>query len=261
MGGILQVDTIQNNNTSTIITQTNTTTITIGRTGQTITIPSGATFNASSASVNLPAINLSTGVTGTLPVANGGTNLTTYTTGDLLYASNATTLTKLGVGSSGQGLVVSGGLPAWGTSGPSAGQVIQVKTATDSSTRTTSSTSFTAASNTLSVSITPASASNKMFLMANLGSSGSENDQAIYFTIYRDSTNLGTANYGFSSIYTYVGDVGSTLSIPASMSYLDSPSTTSSITYQVRFRASAGTVGMNEISPSLMSLTVMEIKG
>jgi hypothetical protein len=150
---------------------------------------------------------------------------------------------------------------SWASAGAAAGQVIQVKTATDSSTRTTSSTSFTAASNTLSVSITPASASNKMFLMANLGSSGSENDQAIYFTIYRDSTNLGTANFGFSSIYTYVGDVGSTLSIPASMSYLDSPSTTSSITYQVRFRASAGTVGMNEISPSLMSLTVMEIKG
>jgi len=165
-------------------------------------------------------------------------------------------------GSANQALVTNGsGVLSFAAVGASAGQVIQVKTATDSSTRTTSSTSFTAASNTLSVSITPASASNKIFLMANLGSSGSENDQAIYFTIYRDSTNLGTANYGFSSIYTYVGDVGSTLSIPASMSYLDSPSTTSSITYQVRFRASAGTVGMNEISPSLMSLTVMEIKG
>jgi len=75
MGGILQVDTIQNNNATTLITQTNTTTLTFGVSGQNIVIPSGVTFNASSASVNLPAVNLTTGVTGTLPVANGGTNL------------------------------------------------------------------------------------------------------------------------------------------------------------------------------------------
>jgi hypothetical protein len=76
MGGILQVDTIKNNNTSTLITQTNATTITVATSGQTIVVPSGVTFNASSASVNLPAINLATGVTGTLPFANGGTGLT-----------------------------------------------------------------------------------------------------------------------------------------------------------------------------------------
>jgi hypothetical protein len=113
MGGIIQVDTIQNNNTSTLIAQTNTTTITIARSGQTVVIPSGTTFNASSASVNLPAISLTTGVTGTLPIANGGTNLTTYTAGNLLYASNSTTLTTLPIGTSTQVLGVSSGVPAW----------------------------------------------------------------------------------------------------------------------------------------------------
>ena len=49
----------------------------------------------------------------TLGVANGGTNVTSYTTGDILYASGATTLTKLGIGSSGQVLSVSSGIPAW----------------------------------------------------------------------------------------------------------------------------------------------------
>ena len=75
MGGILQVDTIQNNNATTIITQTNSTTLTFGVSGQNIVIPSGVTFNTASATVTLPAINLTTGVTGILPVANGGTNL------------------------------------------------------------------------------------------------------------------------------------------------------------------------------------------
>ena len=43
----------------------------------------------------------------------GGTNQTTYTTGDILYASAANTLSKLGIGSTGNVLTVSGGAPAW----------------------------------------------------------------------------------------------------------------------------------------------------
>ena len=62
------------------------------------------------------AVDLSTAaVTGTLPVGNGGTGLATYTSGDMLYATGATTLTKLGIGSAGNVLVVSGGFPTWGT--------------------------------------------------------------------------------------------------------------------------------------------------
>jgi hypothetical protein len=40
-------------------------------------------------------VGLTTHVTGTLPIGNGGTNITTYTTGDLLYASASNTLAKL----------------------------------------------------------------------------------------------------------------------------------------------------------------------
>lgn len=36
-------------------------------------------------------------------------------TGDIIYASSATQLSRLGVGSSGQVLKVSGGVPTWGT--------------------------------------------------------------------------------------------------------------------------------------------------
>jgi hypothetical protein len=56
---------------------------------------------------------LSTGVTGTLPAANGGTAQSTYATGDILYASAANTLSKLTVGSTGQILTVAGGVPSW----------------------------------------------------------------------------------------------------------------------------------------------------
>lgn len=58
---------------------------------------------------------------GTLAVTSGGTGLTSLTTGDLLYSSAANTLSKLGVGTNGQALVVSGGLPTWQTVSASAG--------------------------------------------------------------------------------------------------------------------------------------------
>jgi hypothetical protein len=52
MAGILRTDTIQNSNTSTIITQTNSTTITIGTTGQTVALASGASSNGFGATYN-----------------------------------------------------------------------------------------------------------------------------------------------------------------------------------------------------------------
>lgn len=44
----------------------------------------------------------------------GGTGKSTYATGDILYASAPNTLSKLPIGTTGQGLTVSGGVPAWG---------------------------------------------------------------------------------------------------------------------------------------------------
>ena len=55
-------------------------------------------------------------LSGTVPVANGGTGLTTYVVGDLLYASGTTTLSRLADVATGNALI-SGGVgvaPAWG---------------------------------------------------------------------------------------------------------------------------------------------------
>ncbi len=45
----------------------------------------------------------------------GGTGQTTYTTGDTLYASATNVLSKLAIGTTGQVLTVSSGIPAWAT--------------------------------------------------------------------------------------------------------------------------------------------------
>jgi hypothetical protein len=81
MGGILQVDTIQNNNATTLITQTNSTTLTFGVSGQNIVIPSGVTFNTASATVNLPStINATTINVTTLVLAAGAVGTPSLTT-------------------------------------------------------------------------------------------------------------------------------------------------------------------------------------
>jgi hypothetical protein len=142
-----------------------------------------------------------------------------------------------------------------GTKLTGVGKVLQVITATDTTNRTTTSTSFVTASNTLSVSITPSSASNKVFLIANFSGSNNSSGYDSTYTIYRDATNLGTAD-GLVKIQNGTGDTIMNIAI----NYLDSPSSTSALTYQVYARSqSSGTTSINRGERS--SLTAFEIAG
>lgn len=69
---------------------------------------------------------VTTGIWNGTPVdeTHGGTNQSTYTTGQILYASAANTLSKLAIGSSGQVLTVTAGVPSWAT--PASGSVTSV---------------------------------------------------------------------------------------------------------------------------------------
>ncbi len=58
-------------------------------------------------------VNLANGVTGVLPYSNGGTDQSTWAAGDLLYASATNVLSKRTIGSTGDVLTVSGGVPVW----------------------------------------------------------------------------------------------------------------------------------------------------
>lgn len=85
--------------------------------GTGIAVPAGKTMfvynngtNVVDATTHLSSLTLTTA----LPAASGGTGQSSYTAGDLLYATGTTALSKLGIGSSGQALVVSGGTLAWG---------------------------------------------------------------------------------------------------------------------------------------------------
>ena len=143
------------------------------------------------------------------------------------------------------------------SAGATAGQVIQVVNATDSTQRSTTSTSFVTGSNTLSVSITPASTSNKVFIICHSAISIAGAGYVWNGTIYRDSTNLGDATYGLGRFQMgSTGDRGSQMMF----SYLDSPSSTSAITYQLYFKADGSTNYVN-YAGTMGSITAFEIKG
>ena len=137
------------------------------------------------------------------------------------------------------------------------GKVLQVITATDSTLRSTTSTSFVTASNTLSVTITPSSTSNKILILSSIPVYAA--NYLCLTTIYRDSTNLGNGTNGMSKVpygnQTNYGHVH--------LSYLDSPSTTSAITYQIYFRTTTNSVSINGDGDggSTGTITCLEIKG
>ena len=98
---------------------------------ESVTAGTGLTGGGSSGAVTL---GLSTPVATT----NGGTGLSTFTTGDLVYASGSDTLAKRSIGTTGQVLTVSGGVPTWATAS-SGGMTLLSTTSLSGATTTISS--------------------------------------------------------------------------------------------------------------------------
>lgn len=77
---------------------------------------SGTTLNSTVVSSSLTSVGTITSGTWTgtaVAAINGGTGETTYATGDILYASASNTISKRTIGSTGNVLTVSGGIPVW----------------------------------------------------------------------------------------------------------------------------------------------------
>jgi len=159
--------------------------------------------------------------------------------------------------------------------GVGGGKVLQVKQAVTSATWSLQSTTMTDVTG-MSVSITPSATSSKILVIidAHIG-------YAIYagvFHLLRDTTKIYAGDGGlnrcglFSNFYA-AGSYSSYAMLPLTANYLDSPATTSSITYKLQgssysssylvyVNRTAGEINeSNRDGLTASSITVMEISG
>ena len=118
------------------------------------------------------------------------------------------------------------------------GHVIQVVSdAHTSSSRLFTTTSTTFSATGLNVSITPKFNTSKIMIVISSSANNNDvtnGDQVIY-SLYRDSTNLGHSTNGFGSIR---GTSGTAVRGSLHISYMDSPATTSAVSYELYARTS-----------------------
>ena len=132
------------------------------------------------------------------------------------------------------------GLAALPDSAMSSGSIIQVKQAVKTDTASSSSATFADISG-LSVSITPASTSNKILVECRV-CSGGEGDSFQAFKVLRDSTAIGlgtggsgnqtNVSFGLTSPNATTHQYAIRYGV---FSFLDSPSSTSALTYKIQW--------------------------
>ena len=184
---------------------------------------------------------------------------TLTTTGDIYYASGANTPARLGIGSTGNVLTVASGIPSWAAPA-GGGKVLQVVSAiTDTETQVTSTT-FTDSS--LTCSITPTLNTSKILvLISQVFGCGQSNDLAFTAAaciLLRGSTTVYRPGNSGNNEWSQ----GVTRKWTNPMVYLDSPATTSSITYKTQIKLLSVPSGASitaQSGTSQSSIVLMEI--
>ena len=152
------------------------------------------------------------------------------------------------------------------------GSILQVVTTTKTDTTSTTSSTYGDVAG-MSVSITPSSTSSRILLLVNIlwGHNGTDVGHSYIYAL-RDSTIINPAtSLSNSSGGNIVGNFLDRETQHAGIILVDSPGSTSSLTYKIQWRTTAGTVYLNRSGRdsdnvnydgrSTSSITVMEIAG
>ena len=225
----------------------------IGSSGDTITIPSGATLDASNATTTLPANVVTTDGTQTL---TNKSIAATQLTGTITPSDNTVSLAKLtATGTKDATTFLRGDNTFAEAGGGKVLQVVQGSTSTE-----TRSSSNTLIDTTLSASITPSSSSNKVLVTVfqnGCDKSAANSGNQMVLKLLRGASVITTfgnnVTYTNSAISNSIGTVGTM--------YLDSPATTSATTYKTQFSNGNNTanVGVQGTGGETSIITLMEI--
>ena len=137
-----------------------------------------------------------------------------------------------------------------------AGHILQVVSAENATSVSTTSTSYVTTG--LTANITPSSTASKILIQVSGCLDNNANGRQGFIAFYRDSTNLsGGGSNAHGSLYTNNTRALSNLSAQ----HLDSPSTTSAITYSVRFKCPDGGEVEWNTQGVISNITLMEVAG
>ena len=167
------------------------------------------------------SINLASNITGTLPTGNGGTGATSF----------------------------------------APGKVLQVVSDTTTDTTTVGSTTFTDVTN-LSVSITPAATSSKILLIASMSGRNYIESNALkeYKLAFVRGSTIVYQKYAYD-LEAATGSGGRYVSPIQDLSFVDSPSSTSALTYKVQMAVSDVSNNTFIQARTTSSLIAMEVAG
>jgi hypothetical protein len=121
----------------------------------------------------------------------------------------------------------------------------------------------------LSITITPRNSSSKFLLIANIGQVGqSGGNSAVVFNFARNGSNLNYISGGsYNGMVGFVNnDTNAVNTTGPTITYIDSPSTTSAITYTVIYQTDGGTKwvgrrGLDNLLAISQQFQVLEIAG
>ena len=216
------------------------------------------------------------GVTAGVGISGGGTSGTVTVTnsmataidakGDLVAGTGADAFSRLAVGANNTVLTADSAQATglkWATPA-GGGKVLQVVSATTTTATTVASTTLT--DTTLTATITPTSATSKILVLItqNVYIARSSGEQGAGMVVYRDATSVFDLNQTGvgASFFSGTGVTALETRHIVSISYLDSPATTSATTYKTQARAelitnSGAVYFQNGSKPS--TITLMEI--
>ena len=133
------------------------------------------------------------------------------------------------------------------------GKVGQMVSATNSTAQTTTSSSYVATS--LAVNITPSSTNSKIYIISTSAVSNNNTSDVCRYSIMRDSTVLSGG-----SMAVLFSSASNDIRIGTCVQFLDSPSTTSQITYALGHRTggvATSTVNKNGYTGSITAIEVL----
>jgi hypothetical protein len=223
---------------------------------------------------------------------NEQTSVPLFTAGEVLTAANMnisagtgvpvfsnTTTRDAGFGGAGEKVLAEGQLcylsdsnivqyytgAAWATVGPSTSGLVQLKSAIKTTSFSTTSTSMVDVTD-VTISITPTSASNKVFVIVSGMTGSADNANTWRINLLRNSTDIAQSTGSGASDQTLSPFTASTTAGDSfSIAFLDSPATTSATTYKIQLASGGGGAtyigrqGANDNRRSVTTITAMEV--